>query len=105
MATANAIAGIRAGARFVNTTVNGLGERAGNAALEEVVMSMDVRKDFYWLTTNIKKEQIYPSTRLLSLIIGQPIPPYKSIIGANAFAHESGIHQDGVLMKSWIPNQ
>lgn len=60
-------------------------------------MAMDVRQDFYQLSTNIHKEQIYPSARLLSLIIGQPIPPYKSIIGVNAFAHESGIHQDGVL--------
>jgi 2-isopropylmalate synthase len=97
LATANTLAALKAGARQAEVTLSGIGERAGNAALEEVVMSMDVRKDFYQLTTGIKKEQIYPSTRLLSLIIGQPIPPYKSIIGANAFAHESGIHQDGVL--------
>jgi len=97
LATANTLAALKAGARQAEVTLSGIGERAGNAALEEVVMSMDVRKDFYQLTTNIRKEQIFPSTRLLSLIIGQPIPPYKSIIGANAFAHESGIHQDGVL--------
>jgi 2-isopropylmalate synthase len=97
LATANTLAALKAGARQAEVTLSGIGERAGNAALEEVVMSMDVRKEFYQLTTNIKKEQIFPSTRLLSLIIGQPIPPYKSIIGANAFAHESGIHQDGVL--------
>ncbi|MDK2874052.1 MAG: 2-isopropylmalate synthase, partial [Desulfomicrobiaceae bacterium] len=97
LATANTLAALRAGARQAEVTLAGIGERAGNAALEEVVMAMEVRKDYYGLETGIVKEQIYPSTRLLSLIIGQPIPPYKSIIGSNAFAHESGIHQDGVL--------
>jgi 2-isopropylmalate synthase len=97
LGTANTLAAIKAGARQAEVTLSGIGERAGNVALEEVVMAMDVRQDFYQVTTNIKKDQIYPSARLLSLIIGQPIPPYKSIIGANAFAHESGIHQDGML--------
>lgn len=97
LAAANTLAALKAGARQAEVTLNGIGERAGNAALEEVVMAMDVRQDFYQLSTNIHKEQIYPSARLLSLIIGQPIPPYKPIIGVNAFAHESGIHQDGVL--------
>ncbi|NLY40305.1 MAG: 2-isopropylmalate synthase [Desulfovibrionales bacterium] len=97
LAAANTLAALKAGARQAEITLNGIGERAGNAAMEEVVMAMDVRQDFYQLSTNIHKEQIYPSARLLSLIIGQPIPPYKSIIGVNAFAHESGIHQDGVL--------
>lgn len=97
LGVANTLAALRAGARQAEVTLSGIGERAGNAALEEVVMALDVRQDFYQLTTGIKKDQIFPSNRLLSLIIGQPIPPYKSIIGANAFAHESGIHQDGVL--------
>lgn len=97
LAVANTVAAIRAGARQAEVTLCGIGERAGNAALEELVMALDVRSDIYKLSNRIKKEQIYPSCRLLSMIIGQPIPPYKSIIGDNAFAHESGIHQDGVL--------
>lgn len=97
LAAANTLAALKAGARQAEVTLSGIGERAGNAALEEVVMSLEVRKDFYQLTSNIKKEQLYPSSRLLSLIIGQPIPPYKPIVGVNAFAHESGIHQDGML--------
>lgn len=97
LAAANTLAALKAGARQAEVTLSGIGERAGNAALEEVVMSLEVRKDFYQLSSNIKKEQLYPSCRLLSLIIGQPIAPYKPIVGVNAFAHESGIHQDGVL--------
>ncbi len=97
VAVANTLAAIDAGARQAEVTLCGIGERAGNAALEELVMALDVRSDIYGLTNTIKKEQIYPSCRLLSMIIGQPIPPYKSVIGTNAFAHESGIHQDGVL--------
>ena len=94
---ANTLAAMRVGVRQAEVTLNGIGERAGNAALEEVVMALQVRRDFYRLTHNIKSEQLYPSCRLLSMIIGQPIPLNKSITGANAFAHESGIHQDGML--------
>ncbi len=97
MGVANTTSAILAGARQAEVTLCGIGERAGNAALEDLVMALDVRSDVYGVTNRINKKQIFPSCRLLSMIIGQPIPPYKSIIGANAFAHESGIHQDGVL--------
>ncbi len=97
LGVANTLAAIKAGARQAEVTLSGIGERAGNAALEEVIMALNVRKDYYNLETQINTSQIYPSCRLLSLIIGQPIPPYKPITGANAFAHESGIHQDGML--------
>ncbi len=97
LGVANTLAALRAGARQAEVTLSGIGERAGNAALEELVMALNVRKDFYNLETNVITEQIYPSNRLLSMIIGQPIPPYKPIIGGNAFAHESGIHQAGML--------
>lgn len=97
LGTANTLAALKAGARQAEVTLTGVGERAGNAALEEVVMALEVRRDFYRLASGIRKEQLFPSGRLLSLIIGQPIPPCKPIIGVNAFAHESGIHQDGML--------
>ncbi|WP_028575358.1 2-isopropylmalate synthase [Desulfonatronovibrio hydrogenovorans] len=97
LGVANTLAAIKAGARQAEVTLSGIGERAGNAALEEVVMALNVRADYYGLETGIDTAQIYPSCRLLSMIIGQPIPPYKAITGANAFAHESGIHQDGML--------
>lgn len=97
LATANTLAGIRAGARQVEVTLCGIGERAGNTALEEVVMALHVRNSYYGFETNIKKELLYPACRLLSMIIGMPIPAYKAIIGGNAFAHEAGIHQHGVL--------
>jgi len=97
LATANTLAGIKAGARQVEVTLCGIGERAGNTALEEVVMALHVRKSYYGFETNIKKELIYPACRLLSMIIGMPIPAYKAIIGGNAFAHEAGIHQHGIL--------
>ncbi len=97
LAVANSLAAIRAGARQVECTVSGIGERAGNAALEEVVMGLNTRKDLYDIETGIVTEQLYPSCRRLSQIIGQPIPPYKAIVGTNAFAHESGVHQDGVI--------
>ncbi len=97
LGVANTLAAIKAGARQAEVTLSGIGERAGNAALEEVIMALNVRKDYYNLDTGINTSQIYPSCRLLSMIIGQPIPPYKAITGANAFAHESGIHQDGML--------
>jgi len=97
LATANTLAALSAGARQAEVTLCGIGERAGNASLEELTMALKTRACLYGLETGIKTEQLYPSSRLLSMIIGQPIPPYKPIIGANAFAHESGIHQAGVL--------
>lgn len=97
LGVANTLAALRVGARQVEVALNGIGERAGNAALEEVAMALHVRKDYYGLEDGIRTDQIYPSCRLLSIIIGQPIPSNKAITGANAFAHESGIHQDGML--------
>ncbi|MDR2727155.1 MAG: 2-isopropylmalate synthase, partial [Deltaproteobacteria bacterium] len=97
LGVANTLAGILAGARQTDVTLGGIGERAGNAALEEVVMALATRPDIYHLATGINTTQIYPSCRLLSMITGMPIPPNKAIVGGNAFAHESGIHQDGVL--------
>lgn len=97
LALSNSLAGLQAGARQVEVTLSGIGERAGNTALEELVMAMNVRKDFFNLHTGIRAEQLFPSCRMLSKIIGQPIPANKAIIGGNAFAHESGIHQDGML--------
>jgi 2-isopropylmalate synthase len=94
---ANTLAALRAGARQAEVTVSGIGERAGNASLEELVMSLRTRAPYFDLETGVDTEQIFPTCRLLSMIIGQAIPPYKAITGANAFAHESGIHQDGVL--------
>lgn len=96
-AVANTLAAVKAGARQVECTVLGIGERAGNAALEDLVMAINTRKELYNVETNVVTEQIYPSCRRLSQIIGMPIPPNKAIVGANAFAHESGIHQDGVI--------
>jgi len=97
MAVANSLAAVQAGARQVECTINGLGERAGNAALEEVVMATRVRKDLFNVTTNIKSEEIVPTSRLVSAVTGYVVQPNKAIVGANAFAHESGIHQDGIL--------
>ena len=98
LATANSLAAIKAGARQVECTLNGIGERAGNAALEEVVMAIKTRSDvFAPLYTDIVYKEIYPSSRLLAGIIGIEPQPNKAIVGKNAFAHESGIHQDGVL--------
>jgi len=97
MAVANSLAAVRNGARQVECTVNGIGERAGNTSLEEVVMALHTRKDFFGLRTNIVTEQIYPASRLLSQVTGLVVPANKPIVGANAFAHEAGIHQDGVL--------
>ncbi|MBA7648952.1 2-isopropylmalate synthase [subsurface metagenome] len=97
IAVANSIAAVRNGARQVEVTLNGIGERAGNASLEEFVMALTVRKDLLPFSTGIDSRQIYNSSRLLSNIIGFPIPRNKPVVGENAFAHESGIHQDGVL--------
>lgn len=97
LATANTIAAIQAGARQAEVTINGIGERAGNTSLEEVVMAMHTRNNFIPLTTNINTEHIHPSSRLVSMITGIIVQPNKAVVGANAFAHEAGIHQDGVL--------
>ncbi len=97
LAVANSLAAVAAGARQVECTINGLGERAGNAALEEIVMAVNTRNDMINLNTNIKTEQIVPTSKLVSQITGFPVQPNKAIVGANAFAHEAGIHQDGVI--------
>ncbi len=97
LATANSLAAVANGARQVECTINGIGERAGNTSLEEVVMALKTRRALFDLDTRIVTEQIYPTSRLLSQITGIPIPINKPIVGDNAFAHEAGIHQDGVL--------
>lgn len=97
LAVANTLAAARAGASQFECTVNGIGERAGNAALEELVMAMDVRKDHYGFKSNINTKEIMKTSSLLSSITGVGVQPNKAIVGANAFAHESGIHQHGVL--------
>jgi 2-isopropylmalate synthase len=97
LAVANSLSAVQAGARQVECTINGLGERAGNASLEELVMAIRTRKDVFPVTTDIDTVHIVPTSRLVSSITGFPVQPNKAIVGANAFAHESGIHQDGVL--------
>ena len=97
LAVANSLAAVKAGARQVECTINGLGERAGNASLEEIVMAIRTRKDIFPVQTNIDSTQIVPISRLVSSVTGFPVQPNKAIVGANAFAHESGIHQDGIL--------
>ena len=97
LATANALTAIKHGARQVECTINGIGERAGNSAMEEVVMALKTRKDLFGLETGIKTEYIHQTSRLLTQITGIPVQPNKAIVGANAFAHESGIHQDGLI--------
>ena len=97
LAVANSLAAVANGARQVECTINGLGERAGNASLEEVVMAVRTRQDFFKCDTGIDATQIVPASKLVSGITGYPVQPNKAIVGANAFAHESGIHQDGVL--------
>ncbi|MGV8990916.1 MAG: 2-isopropylmalate synthase [Thiobacillus sp.] len=97
MAVANSLAAVMNGARQVECTINGLGERAGNASLEEIVMAVRTRKDIFTCDTRIDATQIVPASKLVSTITGYPVQPNKAIVGANAFAHESGIHQDGVL--------
>jgi 2-isopropylmalate synthase len=97
LAVANSLAGVRAGARQVECTINGIGERAGNASLEEVVMALHTRREFFGVGTQINTREIARTSRLVSACTGVHVPPNKAIVGANAFAHESGIHQDGVL--------
>lgn len=95
LATANSLAAMRGGATQIELTLNGIGERAGNASMEEVVMAIHTRRAYYGCATNIDTTRIYGACGVLSRIIGQRIPPNKAIIGANAFAHEAGIHQHG----------
>ena len=97
LAVANSLAALQGGARQVECTVNGLGERAGNASIEEIVMALKTRHDVFGLETGVDTTQIVPSSKLVSTVTGYPVQPNKAIVGANAFAHESGIHQDGVL--------
>ena len=97
LAVANSLAAVENGARQVECTLNGIGERAGNASLEEIVMILRTRRDLFTADTRIVTEKIYPSSRLITSITGVAVQPNKAIVGANAFAHESGIHQDGLL--------
>jgi 2-isopropylmalate synthase len=97
MATANSLTGIANGARQVECTINGIGERAGNTSLEEVVMALHTRRDAFQVMTGINTRMLYPASRLVSHLTGIVVQPNKAIVGANAFAHSSGIHQDGVL--------
>ncbi len=97
LAVANSLAGVRAGARQVECTINGIGERAGNASLEEIVMNLRVRRDYFGVDTGVQTQEIYRCSRLVQQITGQRVQANKAVVGANAFAHEAGIHQDGVL--------
>jgi 2-isopropylmalate synthase len=97
MAVANSLAGIQGGARQVECTINGIGERAGNAALEEIAAALMVRRDRFPYTCNIKMEKLFPTSQLLAECISFGTAPNKAVVGANAFAHESGIHQHGML--------
>jgi 2-isopropylmalate synthase len=97
LAVANSLAAVAAGARQVECTINGIGERAGNASLEEIAVALHVRQSRFGASTNIALEKIYSTSRLLTAITGISVPPNKAVVGANAFAHEAGIHQDGIL--------
>jgi 2-isopropylmalate synthase len=97
MAVANSLAAVRAGVRQIECTINGIGERAGNAALEEVVVALAVRKESFGVATGIRLEELFPTSRMLSEITGAAVAPNKAVVGANAFAHEAGIHQDGII--------
>jgi 2-isopropylmalate synthase len=97
MAVANSLAAVRAGVRQIECTINGIGERAGNAALEEIVVALAVRKESFGVTTRIRLEELFPTSRMLTEITGAQVAPNKAVVGANAFAHEAGIHQDGII--------
>ena len=97
MATANSLAAVEGGATQVEGTINGIGERAGNAGLEEVAVALHIRKDYYQAQTRLTLNEIKRTSDLVSRLTAMPVPPNKAVIGANAYAHESGIHQDGVL--------
>lgn len=100
LAVANTLAAVEEGARQVECTINGIGERAGNASLEEIVMNFKTRPDYFNVDTGVKTEEVYRASRLICDLTGSPVQPNKAIVGANAFAHEAGIHQDGVLKHS-----
>ena len=104
LAVANSLAAIKAGARQVECTINGIGERAGNASIEELVMIINTRKDLFSFRTDVNTKHIYPTSRALSLITGVQVQPNKAIVGRNAFAHEAGIHQDGVCLLYTSPS-
>lgn len=97
MSVANSITAVQAGARQVEGTINGIGERAGNCALEEVIMAIRTRSEMLGVHTNIRHQEIYRTSQFISQMCNMPIPSNKAIVGSNAFAHSSGIHQDGVL--------
>ena len=97
LAVANSLSAVRAGVRQIECTVNGIGERAGNASLEEVAVALAVRKESFGVSTRIKLDQLFPASRLLTEITGAHVAPNKAVVGANAFAHEAGIHQDGII--------
>ena len=97
LAVANSLAAVRAGVRQIECTVNGIGERAGNAALEEIAVALAVRKESFGVATQLNLKELYKSSRLLSEITGAHVAPNKAVVGANAFAHEAGIHQDGII--------
>ena len=97
LAVANSLAAVRAGVRQIECTVNGIGERAGNAALEEIAVALAVRKESFGVHTKLKLDELYKSSRLLTEITGAHVAPNKAVVGANAFAHEAGIHQDGII--------
>jgi 2-isopropylmalate synthase len=97
MAVANSLAAVRAGVRQIECTINGIGERAGNASLEEVVVALAVRKESFGVTTGINLQHLFPTSRMLTEITGAQVAPNKAVVGANAFAHEAGIHQDGII--------
>src|SRR3989338_918639 len=100
LAVANSLDAVRNGARQVECTINGIGERAGNASMEEIVMAIKTRPEFFHCKTGINTKEIYRTSRLVSKLTGFVVPPNKAIVGANAFRHESGIHQDGVLKEA-----
>jgi 2-isopropylmalate synthase len=97
LAVANSLSAVKAGVRQIECTVNGIGERAGNAALEEVAVALAVRKESFGVATKLKLDELYKSSRLLTEITGAAVAPNKAVVGANAFAHEAGIHQDGII--------
>ncbi|MFQ5731704.1 MAG: 2-isopropylmalate synthase [Planctomycetaceae bacterium] len=99
LAVANSLAGVEAGARQVECTINGIGERAGNAALEEIVMAVKTRRDYYGCDTNVNTQRLFPTSHLLATITGMRVQRNKAIVGQNAFAHEAGIHQHGMLQE------
>ena len=99
LGVSNSLEAVKNGARQVECTINGLGERAGNASLEEIVMALDTRKDLFNATTSVNKKELYKTSRLVSKLTGIPVQPNKAIVGRNAFSHEAGIHQDGILKK------